>query len=394
VVRNHRSSEQLHIIWVYSGSLAADLDAATWLETVKELRSFGWRVTLVAAGPDGCHQIRGVEVLCIPRPDIYLVGQLAFHGRVLSLIMRQWTTVDVILFDQMSAPWLLPLRILRGLTAQRRPLMVMDIRSMHMPGKQTFKDRLRGVFVGIMSRAASRWVDGYLVITKRMAESLRIPSERLWGVWPSGVNLEQFASARTARRWPSPEGPIHLIYHGSMHFERNLMPLCQAVVRGNADGMSFNLSLVGDGTERAELEVFAAQTNGAIRIVPTVPYDAVAEVLAQANVGVLPFPDEEKFRVSSPIKLFEYMAAGLPILATRIVCHTDVVGGGDYAFWAEDAGETGLLDSLRLVWQSRELLNEMGRQAAIASESWTWTASAKKLKKALEKGFQSLTNGD
>jgi hypothetical protein len=38
VVRNHRSSEQLHIIWVYSGSLAADLDAATWLETVKELR--------------------------------------------------------------------------------------------------------------------------------------------------------------------------------------------------------------------------------------------------------------------------------------------------------------------------------------------------------------------
>jgi hypothetical protein len=138
--------------------LAADLDAATWLETVKELRSFGWRVTLVAAGPDGCHQIRGVEVLCIPRPDIYLVGQLAFHGRVLSLIMRQWTTVDVILFDQMSAPWLLPLRILRGLTAQRRPLMVMDIRSMHMPGKQTFKDRLRGVFVGIMSRAASRCV--------------------------------------------------------------------------------------------------------------------------------------------------------------------------------------------------------------------------------------------
>ena len=40
------------------------------------------------------------------------------------------------------------------------------------------------------------------------------------------------------------------------------------------------------------------------------PHDQIPEVLARAHVGVLPFPDEEKFRVSSPIKLFEYMAAG------------------------------------------------------------------------------------
>jgi glycosyltransferase involved in cell wall biosynthesis len=391
VVQDHRSSEQLHIVWIYSGSLAAALDAATWLETVKELRNFGCRVTLVAAGPDGCHQIRGVEVLCISRPEIYLLRQFVFHGRLLRLIMRQWTKVDVVLFHQMSAPWLLPLRILRGLTARRRPLMVMDIRSLHMPGKQGFKDRLRGVFVGTMSQAASRWVDGYLVITKRMTESLRIPSERLWGVWPSGVNLEQFASAQTARRWPLPEEePIRLIYTGALHYERNLMALCRAVELANAEGMAFRLTLMGDGTARKDLEKFAAQSAGHLRVVPPVPHDEVAQVLAHAHVGILPFPDEEKFRVSSPIKLFEYMAAGLPILATRIVCHTDVVGSGDYAFWAQDAGEQGLLDALRLVWRSRDFLREMGREAAIAAEGWTWRASAEKLKKALDKGCRFL----
>ena len=86
------------------------------------------------------------------------------------------------------------------------------------------------------------------------------------------------------------------------------------------------------------------------------------------------------------------MAAGLPILATSIVCHTDVVGSDEYAFWVEDASEQGYLDALHLVWRSRDLLSEMGRRAATAVEAWTWAASAEKLKKALEKGFLSIVS--
>ena len=388
VIQDHKSSEQFHILWIYSGSLAVDLDAATWLETVKELRRFGWRVTLVTAGPYGCQQIRGVEVFCISRPEIYLLRQFAFYGQVLRLIIRQWAAVDVILFHEMSALWLLPLRALRGVTTRLPPLMVMDIRTLFMPSNAGFKDRLRGFF-RTMSMAAGRWVDGYLVITSRMAESLRIPSERLWGVWPSGVNVKLFAGAQTARRWPLPGQPIRLIYIGSLNHERNLLTLSRAVEQANADGMAFRLTLVGDGRAREDLEKFAAQSAGLIRVIPSVPHDHVPQVLAQAHVGVLPFPDEEKFRVSSPIKLFEYMAAGLPVLATRIVCHTDVVGRDDYAFWGGNGEEKGLLDGLRLVWRSQSLLSEMGRRAAIAAEVWSWTASAHKLRRALENGLNS-----
>ena len=143
--RDHKSANELHIVWIYSGSLATALDAATWLKTVKELRHFGWRVTLVAAGPDGYHQIRGVEVLCIPRPEIYLLRQVAFHLRVLQFVVRQWATIDMILFHEISAPWILPLRLVRRLTGKRRPVLVMDTRSLPMPpsDKQTWKDKVR-----------------------------------------------------------------------------------------------------------------------------------------------------------------------------------------------------------------------------------------------------------
>src|SRR5690348_3095152 len=100
MVRDHSSSEELHIVWVYGGCLATALDAATWLETVKALREFGWRVTLVAVGPDGHQQIGGVEVLCIPRPEVYLFRQVVFHVRVLQFVVRQWATLDLILFHE------------------------------------------------------------------------------------------------------------------------------------------------------------------------------------------------------------------------------------------------------------------------------------------------------
>jgi glycosyltransferase involved in cell wall biosynthesis len=102
----------------------------------------------------------------------------------------------------------------------------------------------------------------------------------------------------------------------------------------------------------------------------------------------LPFPDEERFRVSSPIKLFEYMAAGLPVLATRIVCHTDVVGDGVFAFWAEDATVPGLFAALSLIWRQRDELPTMGRASAVAALEWTWSATARKLSRALELGLR------
>jgi glycosyltransferase involved in cell wall biosynthesis len=392
MVHPSHSRLNLHIVWVYSSSLASALDAATWLETVKELRRFGWRVTLVAVGPEGHHQIRGVDVLCIPRPEVYLLRQIIFHARILHLVMKQWATIDVILFHDMSGPWVLPLRLLRWLAGKRWPLLVVDTRSLPMTtlDKESRKDKMRrGAFL-VTNNLVNRWADGRLVITPRMAEAVHIPSDKLWGTWPSGVDMEQFAPARNNRHWPSPDASVHLIYHGSLHHERNLLTLCRAVMQANAQEMSFTLTLVGDGTERASLENFAAHPAGVIHVVPPVSYEQIPDLLAKAHVGVLPFPDEEKFRVSSPIKLFEYMAAGLPILATRIACHTDVAGNAGYMFWAEQADVAGLLEALGLVWQNRCSLKSIGSQAVVAAQAWTWHESAAKLKRALEAGVERL----
>jgi glycosyltransferase involved in cell wall biosynthesis len=115
--------------------------------------------------------------------------------------------------------------------------------------------------------------------------------------------------------------------------------------------------------------------------------------LAQAHIGVtsLPAPDNVKFQASSPIKLFEYMAAGLPMLATSNVCHTDVVGDGRYTFWADEATPAALLTALRTIWQARATLRTLGQEAQQAVHQWTWEAAGGQLDDALRRGLMPTT---
>ena len=118
-------------------------------------------------------------------------------------------------------------------------------------------------------------------------------------------------------------------------------------------------------------------------------HENVPHLLARAHVGVtsLPEVDDVKYEASSPIKLFEYMAAGMPVLATSNKCHTDVVGNGRYAFWADDVAEETLLAALRRVWTARTALAELGREAQADAHDWTYAANAAKLKAALIYGL-------
>jgi glycosyltransferase involved in cell wall biosynthesis len=376
-----------HLVWVYPAEPTAALDAATWLEVTRALREAGWSVTLIGMGEDGTHVVHGIEIQCVSSPNWYFLGKVLFHLKLLPWLLRDSEQIDVVLFHQMSFPWMFLLGILRNLLGKRRPLLVMDTRDLYIPGRG-LKNRMRVLFENTVHAMANRWADGQTAITRRMAELVNIPARQLWGIWPSGVKLERFAAVPRARRWPQPGEPIRLIYTGILLHQRGLLPLAQAVEQANAEGMRFELLLLGSGSARASLEELASQTSGRVRVIPPVPYSEIPAWLSQAHIGVTSmFPPEQVIsQASSPIKLFEYMAAGLPILATRIVCHTDVVSDAPYAFWADDTSQEQLLAALRDIWQARHNLEEKGHLAASAAQEWTWQASAHKLQTALEYG--------
>lgn len=376
------------LFWVSGIDFDTTLDKATWVETAKHLVQSGWEVTLIGEGQARECNEEGVVMLSLPRSKRYLVGQALYHWRILRILARERSRADIILFHQLSALWLMPLRLLKWRRGQR-PLLVMDTRDLIDTVAGDWKARLRRSYFDLAHYVAGWWVDGQTTITQRMAELVRISPNKLWGIWPSGVTVGDFSVAQRQRIWPDDGEPIVLVYIGSLLEKRNLLPLCQAVARANREGMSFEFHIYGDGAARPALAKCAEEARDGIYIHAPVPHVEVPKLLAAAHLGVtsLPFESDRKYQASSPIKLFEYMAAGMPILATRNVCHLDVVGEHPFAFWIAEVSEDAMQQALYNVWQQRDQLAELGDLAAAQAGYWSWRAAAEKLEQALHYGM-------
>ena len=76
---------------------------------------------------------------------------------------------------------------------------------------------------------------------------------------------------------------------------------------------------MGDGPERAGIERSIAQAglSDSVTLTGAVPPAEVANWLRQMDVGVAPYPEMERFYFS-PLKIYEYMAAALPVVASRV----------------------------------------------------------------------------
>lgn len=119
-----------------------------------------------------------------------------------------------------------------------------------------------------------------------------------------------------------------LLYQGGLSPGRNLETLVRAIplLRNRAA----TLAILGDGPVRAGLERIAAGAgvSGRVRLHPAVPQDALPAMTASADVGVIPYQANclNTF-YCTPNKLYEYIMARLPIVATDLPELRRVVAG-------------------------------------------------------------------
>jgi starch synthase len=144
-----------------------------------------------------------------------------------------------------------------------------------------------------------------------------------------GADVEHFRPAAVDR----PHGDrIICVFAGAFRSWHGVVHLAAALARLHAAGdHRFGALFVGDGPERAAVERVARGVPG-ISFTGAVPHADLPGMLASADIGVAPF-DPTRHRPLqlgfywSPLKLFEYMAVGLPVVApalprlTRLVEH-------------------------------------------------------------------------
>ncbi|HZO25936.1 MAG TPA: glycosyltransferase family 4 protein [Chloroflexota bacterium] len=108
-----------------------------------------------------------------------------------------------------------------------------------------------------------------------------------------------------------------------------------------------------------------------------VPYDRVPDALAAATVALLPLPDEPVARLfTSPLKLFDYMAAGVPIVASDLPALREVLRHEENALLARPGDPEAFADAVRRLLADNELAVRLGRQARADVAGYSWDARA------------------
>ena len=190
-----------------------------------------------------------------------------------------------------------------------------------------------------------------------------------------GADTERFNPQRPGSM-PGLSGTIAVFagafrnWHGAIHFARALKAL-RARGRQDIGGL-----FVGDGPElaavRAELEGLSN-----VLVTGAVAHEGMPNVLAAAHIGVAPFDLQQHKPLAlgfywSPLKIFEYMASGLPVVAPRVARIPQLVEHGREGWLYDPADPDGLADALaRLTDETlRTALGTNARARALRQYSW------------------------
>jgi glycosyltransferase involved in cell wall biosynthesis len=235
-----------------------------------------------------------------------------------------------------------------------------------------------------------RWtikrVDHTLVVVEESRErliKLGVPEERITVV-SNTPSLSRLAAPGAVRRSTGDE--LTLVYLGLLEAARGIGPLLEGVARCRQKGTPVRLAIYGDGRE-AQLFANRAKElalSGAVTFHGRVPYQDALEAIRTADIGVVPHFADHNWNTTIPNKLFDYMAAGLPVLtsnarpAARVVRET---GCGEVFRDRDIEDLVGAMERLRDGGR-RALAGDAGRRA-IATR-YNWETDALRLTTAVE----------
>ena len=187
-----------------------------------------------------------------------------------------------------------------------------------------------------------------------------------------------------------PNTPTVAIFAGAFRSWHGAIHLVEAIRTLRARGRSdIGAMFVGDGPELAAVRS-AANGIDTIAFTGAVPHDRMPALLASADIGVAPFDTGAHAPLSlgfywSPLKIFEYMATGLPIVAPAIDRIPSLVENGREGI-LYDPGRShaeALADALLRLSDpvARAPLGAAARERAV--RDYSWSAHCRALEAAL-----------
>ena len=356
-------------------------DVRVFLKECRSLAQAGHAVTLVVADGLGDDNRSDVAIRDAGAPSGRASRMLAAPRRIYRLAVE----IDADVYH-LHDPELLPLCPLLKRRGKRVIFDAHEDVPKQILGKHYLPQILRGVVAtsfAIFERLACRYVDGVIAATPTIREKFRRFHNLVEDVNNFPILGELDPPADRAF------GGGNVCYIGSIAGIRGIREIVRALELCKTDA---RLILAG-GFAEADTEVEVRATAGWARVedLGVVGRAGVRDVLARSVAGLVTLYPTSNYIESLPIKMFEYMAAGIPVIASEFPLWREIVEASGCGICVNPHDPTAIasaIDSYVLDPARAREMGDNGRRAVL--ERYNWRREELKLLVFYE-GFRSAT---
>jgi glycosyltransferase involved in cell wall biosynthesis len=243
-------------------------------------------------------------------------GSPAGHTQLLRTLLAQ--NADIYHFQD---PQLLPIGLLLKKVFHKRVIYdaYEDFPSM-IGNKASVPGALRAPAARVVSAlesCAARWLDAIVTadpLTIRRFARTGINRKLVFYNFP---NLDYFPTTQVRQK------RFDLVYRGGLSDRAGTFLLLSALRRLFTERRSVRLLLIGYSDNEAEERRLRGQIStlglgSCVEIRGRIPHEEMAAALSEARIGISPLLDTPKFRLNIPVKIFEYWACGLAVIASDL----------------------------------------------------------------------------
>jgi glycosyltransferase involved in cell wall biosynthesis len=234
-------------------------------------------------------------------------------------------------------------------------------------------------------RTVWRGAHGFVATT----EGIRQAFEAAHGPRPAAVRvIPNGCDVPDDRRFPglAAESPPRILYAGQLYPWKGVEVLVDAMVEVPGARLVI-LGGIADEADLARVQARVRERGLADRteMPGTVPPSRVAAELARAAVVVVPFLKTAMTEShTSPLKAFEAMAAGRPIVASDLPSGREVLRHGENALLVAPGSPADLAAALRRVLQNPDLACRLAERAWAEAPAYSWDARGRRIKDLIE----------
>lgn len=345
-------------------------DTRIFFKQCGSLAAHGYDVTLVVADGKGDDHQQGVRICDVGSSN----GRLNRMLKTTRLILRKAVSLDSDVYH-LHDPELLPV----GLKLKRLGKAVIFDSHEDLPAQILTKPYLGPVSLSLLSKAAAiyerricRQFDGVVGATPHIRD-------KFLAINPRTIDVNNFpilGELESAIPWRAKHPEV--CYVGNISAVRGIRALVQAnsYTRSGA-----RMNLVGHFAEPAiEREVKTYQGWERVNQLGHLDRAGVRDVLSRSMAGLVTLLPIPSYLDSLPVKMFEYMAAGIPVIGSNFRQWRDIIEKGNCGVCVDPCDPRAIAEAIDQLVMNPELARRMGENGRrLVVEQYNWKTEAIKL---------------